>query len=59
MDIKYIDDDSLDKQIDSAIDNAIANLALEGMFFSEEEKIAFKEEFLNNYKIKVLRGKEK
>ena len=38
MDIKYIDDDSLDKQIDSAIDNVIANLALEGMFFSEEEK---------------------
>lgn len=58
MDIKYVDDD-IDKKIDSAINNAIANLALEGMFFSDEEKKAFKEEFLNNYKIKILKGKLK
>ena len=57
MEYKY-NDDELEKMVDKAIEKAIANLALEGMLVSEEEKQKFKEEFYNNYKIKVLKGKK-
>ena len=37
--------DELENMVDKAIEKAIANLALEGMFISDEEKQKFKEEF--------------
>ena len=58
MDIKYTDD-CLNTMIDAAINNAIANLAFEGIVVTDEEKAKFKEEFIEEYKIKVLRGKRK
>lgn len=57
MDKIYIDDE-LEKIVDDAINKAIANLYLEGIIVSSEEKKKFKEEFLNNYKIKILKGKK-
>ena len=57
MDKIYIDDE-LEKIVDDAINKAIVNLYLEGIIVSSEEKKKFKEEFLNNYKIKILKGKK-
>ena len=52
----YIDSDA-EKKIDSAISKAIANLYLEGIYVTEEEKEKFKEEFLKNFDVKVLKRK--
>ena len=54
--ICYIDSET-EKSIDIAINKAIANLYLEGIYISEEEKQKFKEEFLKSYDIKILKRK--
>lgn len=54
---KYIDYE-LENIIENAINKAIANLSLEGMFVNEEEKQKLKEEFMETYKIKILERKK-
>ena len=49
--------EKIEEMIDKAIEKAIANLALEGMLVNDLEKQRLKEEFLNNYKIKILKRK--
>lgn len=56
----YEDRDYCEKVVDKAINNAIANLAMEGFVVTKEEKENLKKEFLDNYKIRILiKKKEK
>ena len=57
MENKYYIDSDAEKKIDYAINKAIANLYLEGIYVTEEEKEKFKEEFLKNFDVKVLKRK--
>ncbi len=50
----YEDSDYCEKMVDKAINNAIANLAMEGFVVTKEEKENLKKEFLDNYKIRIL-----
>jgi CRISPR/Cas system-associated endonuclease Cas3-HD len=59
-DVFYEDSDYCEKVVDKAINNAIANLAMEGFAVTKEEKENLKKEFLDNYKIRILiKKKEK
>ena len=55
----YEDSDYCEKMVDKAINNAIANLAMEGFVVTKEEKENLKKEFLDNYKIRILIKKAK
>lgn len=57
MENKYYIDSDAEKKIDAAISKAIANLYLEGIYVTNEEKEKFKEEFLKNFDVKVLKRK--
>lgn len=58
--VLYEDSDYCEKVVDKAINNAIANLAMEGFVVTKEEMENLKKEFLDNYKIKLLiKKKEK
>lgn len=52
-------DDNYEDLIDNAINEAIANLAMEGFVITDEERKKLKEEFLYNYNIKILSMKKK
>lgn len=52
-------DDNYEDLIDNAINEAIANLAMEGFVITDEERKKLKEEFLSNYNIKILSMKKK
>ena len=57
MENKYYIDSDAEKKIDAAISKAIANLYLEGIYVTNEEKEKLKEEFLKSYDIKILKRK--
>lgn len=52
-------DDNYEDLIDNAINEAIANLAMEGFVITDEERKELKEEFLSNYNIKILSMKKR
>lgn len=52
-------DDNYEDLIDNAINEAIANLAMEGFVITDEERKKLKEEFLYNYNIKILSMKKR
>lgn len=52
-------EDNYEDLIDNAINEAIANLAMEGFVITDEERKELKEEFLSNYNIKILSMKKR
>ena len=52
-------DDNYEDLIDNAINEAIANIAMEGFVITDEERKELKEEFLSNYNIKILSMKKR
>ncbi len=53
--VEYVDDESFQKEVDKAINNAVANLAMEGFVVTDKEKEELKRRFIDSYSIKLVR----
>ncbi len=58
MSVNYVDD-VVKKEVESAVEKAAANLMVDGLTVSKEEKEKLKQQLLNDYKISLLIKKRK